>query len=323
MDLYQIVNNTMHTFLLLSLLVLRNACPAKAHGYVAQVSIDGEIYMGNVPNAQPSPSIVRQIDDISPVKGASNPYMNCGQAAQLAALVADANPGSQFQFWWKDGDGTNWPHDIGPIMTYMASCVGTTCDKYNSTNAEWFKIEETGLEPGNMTWYQQNIMDGWPANVTLPSNLEPGQYLIRHEIIALHLATELGGAEFYPSCTQVNILGNQTGTPTSNEEVTFPGGYSDTDPGIYDPTVFDTPVQYTFPGPPVATLVTSSSSTSSSSLSPYTIATPVSSGASTATPTATGQATCKIQVQQTLAVKKRHPGTLSRIMAVLIRGTHG
>lgn len=42
-------------------------------------------------------------------------------------------------------------------MTYMASCVSTTCDQYDSTNAMWFKIEETGLQPGNMTWYQQNI----------------------------------------------------------------------------------------------------------------------------------------------------------------------
>ena len=50
-----------------------------------------------------------------------------------------------------------WPHNIGPIMTYMTSCGDTTCDQYNSTNSEWFKIEETGLEPGNTTWYQQNI----------------------------------------------------------------------------------------------------------------------------------------------------------------------
>lgn len=127
------------------------------HGYVAQVSIDGKDYYGNLPNANPVPSIVRQINDVSPVKGASNPYLNCGQDAQLASLVANANPSSQLQFWWKGGDGSNWPHNIGPIMTYMAQCVGTTCDQYNSTNAEWFKIEETGLQPGNLTWYQQNI----------------------------------------------------------------------------------------------------------------------------------------------------------------------
>jgi len=127
------------------------------HGYVAQVAIDGKDYYGNVPNANPVPSIVRQIDDVSPVKGAANPYLNCGQDAQLASLVANANPGSQMQFWWKGGDGSNWPHNIGPIMTYRAQCVSTTCDQYKSTNAEWFKIEETGLQPGDIVWYQQNI----------------------------------------------------------------------------------------------------------------------------------------------------------------------
>jgi len=79
----------------------------RAHGYVAQVTIDGKVYTGNVPNAQPTPSIIRQINDISPVKGASNPYLNCGQDAQNAELVANANPGSRLQFLWLDGDGTN------------------------------------------------------------------------------------------------------------------------------------------------------------------------------------------------------------------------
>lgn len=140
-----------------SLAILALLPLVSGHGYVAQVAIDGTDYYGNVPNANPVPSIVRQINDVAPVKGASNPYLNCGQDAQLASVVANANPSSQLQFWWKGGDGSNWPHNIGPIMTYMAQCVNTTCDQYNSTNAEWFKIEETGLQPGNMVWYQQNI----------------------------------------------------------------------------------------------------------------------------------------------------------------------
>ena len=86
---------------------LANLPLVRAHGYVAQVTIDGKVYVGNVPNAQPTPSIVRQINDISPVKGASNAYLNCGQDAQKASLVANANPGSQVQFLWLDGDGTN------------------------------------------------------------------------------------------------------------------------------------------------------------------------------------------------------------------------
>ncbi|KAG1838359.1 glycoside hydrolase family 61 protein [Suillus subalutaceus] len=234
-----------------------------AHGYLAQVVIDGNNYYGNVPNAKPVPSIIRQINDVDPVMGASNPYLNCGQDAQLASLVANANPSSQLQFWWDGGDGGHWPHNTGPIMTYMAQCVDTTCDQYDSTNAEWFKIEETGLQPGNMVWYQQNIMNGWPANVTLPPTLAPGQYLIRHEIIALHDAVAMGGAQFYPSCTQVNIQGDQSDVAPASDEVTFPGGYSDDDPGIYDPTVFNRPVQYTFPGPPVVSFAAPVSNTSS------------------------------------------------------------
>lgn len=71
--------------------------------------------------------------------------------------------------------------------------------------------------------------------MTLPNDLAPGGYLIRHEIIALHLATSMGGAEFYPMCTQVTIGGSGSGAPS--QTVSFPGAYSDSDPGIYDPTV--------------------------------------------------------------------------------------
>jgi hypothetical protein len=95
-------------------------------------------------------------------------------------------------------------------------------------------------------------VNGSPVTLTLPANIAPGQYLVRQEIIALHLATTLGGAEFYPSCTQINVGGSQTGTP--NQTVLFPGAYSDTDPGILDPTVFNAGDTYIFPGPPVSNL---------------------------------------------------------------------
>src|ERR1700722_20027539 len=75
-----------------------------AHGFVWQVTINGELYMGNVPNANPSPSIVRQINNVAPVKGANNTYLNCGQDAQNASQVASANPGDVLTFNWRGGD---------------------------------------------------------------------------------------------------------------------------------------------------------------------------------------------------------------------------
>jgi hypothetical protein len=46
-----------------------------------------------------------------------------------------------------------------------------------------------------------------------------------------------GKAEFYPSCQQINVGGNGTGAPTPDELLSFPGAYSDDDPGIFTPDV--------------------------------------------------------------------------------------
>jgi len=68
----------------------------------------------------------------------------------------------------------------------------------------------------------------------------------------------MGKAEFYPSCQQINVGGSGTGVPSNDQLVSFPGAYSDNDPGIYTPNIFDSSVPYVFPGGPVATFVTSS-----------------------------------------------------------------
>ncbi|KAJ8453893.1 hypothetical protein ONZ51_g13343 [Trametes cubensis] len=230
-----------------------------APGYLAQVSIDGKAYAGNIPNNYQGPSPIRLVSDIGPVKGTSNPDMFCGLDAQLAELVVPANPGSSVAFQWSGGDHQKWPHNTGPLMTCMAKCEGTTCDKFNSTNAQWFKIDQAGKDPKDSSqWLQQDIMNGDSYTVTLPQDLPPGDYLIRHEIIALHLAVTMGGAEFYPSCTQVRVGGSGTGTPANT--VTFPGAYhdDDDDPGIFDPTVFDVGSKYVFPGPPISNLAAAS-----------------------------------------------------------------
>ena len=136
----------------------------------------------------------------------------------------------------------------------MAKCSGS-CSSYDSTNAEWFKISELGIEPNNSTWYMANIgaspcneptpsliwvictVAGMAANVTIPSTIASGNYLLRSELISLQLAMSMGGAEFYPGYIQLGIGGSGTGAPTSSEECTLPGCYSDSDPGIYDPNV--------------------------------------------------------------------------------------
>jgi Auxiliary Activity family 9 (formerly GH61) len=170
-----------HVLLLLSP-ILAFLPSATAHGFLTRVVIDGTTYTGNAPTdatTQTIDSPIRQIGDIGPVKGASNPYLNCGLAAQLATMVVPANPGSVVEFYWGDNNNENvtcflslpptpfanygrvvglqWPHNTGSIMTYMAACDTSTCDKFNGSTAKWFKIDQLGQKSDGSTWYLQDV----------------------------------------------------------------------------------------------------------------------------------------------------------------------
>jgi hypothetical protein len=85
---------------------------AAAHGIVTKVVIDGTTYKGPLPAdaagaSSNSASPIRQVADIGPVKGATNPDINCGLSAQLASMVVSANPGSSMEFYWGNPSGGN------------------------------------------------------------------------------------------------------------------------------------------------------------------------------------------------------------------------
>jgi len=308
----------------LYLLILLFVPFVAAHGYISILGIDGTPYNGQEPteDGQPTnPSVVRRISTIDPVKGANNSFLNCGQNGTAASLVASANPGSSLTFQWEAGGGEGWPHNTGPLMFYLANCGSTTCDQFDSTTAKWFKIGQIGLESDEVTWYQQNLKDGHAANVTLPSNIAPGNYIIRHEIIALHLANEMGGAEFYPSCSQLKISGSGTGTPSSDELVSFPGAYSDTDPGIYVPQIFNGPISnYPYPGPAVASFVVASTPGSGNDTTggatPSSTSKHTPTGVSSSGNNVSGQ--CRLKKQTAVALYPRH---FSRVMRKVLFGS--
>jgi len=224
-----------------------------AHGFVQDMTIDGKFIKGNGVGGPSNPSAIRQVFSQDPIKGADNRAINCGSGARPAALTVDTNPGSEMTFNWRTASGGKWPHNIGPMFTYMASCGEGTCDKFDAINAKWFKIQESG-KTNDGKWEQQDLMNGGVATAQIPGNLAPGNYLVRHEIIALHLATSVGGAEFYAGCVQVRVSGNEQGVPRRQDLVSIPGAYKDNDPGIFAPNVFDNNAKYVLPGPQVAVL---------------------------------------------------------------------
>jgi hypothetical protein len=70
----------------------------------------------------------------------------------------------------------------------------------------------------------------------IPSDIKPGTYVVRTELLALHAntptmkMTPVNGPEFYLHCFNVEIIGSGTATP---EGVTFPGAYKAGDPGLF------------------------------------------------------------------------------------------
>jgi cellulase len=84
-------------------------------------------------------------------------------------------------------------------------------------------------------------------NVKIPSDIAPGDYLLRAEVIALHTAGGAGGAQLYMTCYQLSVTGSGTATPPT---VSFPGAYKSSDPGILV-NIHSSMSSYTVPGPAV------------------------------------------------------------------------
>ncbi|KAF8713222.1 Glycoside Hydrolase Family 61, partial [Rhizoctonia solani] len=135
-------------------------------------------------------------------------------------------------------------HD-GPTIIYMAK-VDNAATAVGS-EASWFKVAETGLV--SKDYWGTDVMNANCGKVefTIPADLPAGNYLIRAEVIALHVAGSVGGAQLYMSCYQINVTGGGAASPAT---VKFPGAYSPTDPGILF-NIYGSYDSYTIPGPAV------------------------------------------------------------------------
>ena len=89
------------------------------------------------------------------------------------------------------------------------------------------------------------------ANTTIPKSTPNGDYLLRVEHIALHMASQANKAQFYLACSQITITGGGSGSP--GPLASFPGAYKSTDPGILVDLnkIASAPDSYQPPGPAV------------------------------------------------------------------------
>ncbi|KAG9047063.1 hypothetical protein FS837_003149 [Tulasnella sp. UAMH 9824] len=141
-------------------------------------------------------------------------------------------------------------HD-GPVIIYMAKASSTSVT--NVSGLSWFKIAQEGLisaQPSSQTYTWGT--DDLNANCgkfffKIPSDIAPGAYLLRAEVIALHVAGSSGGAQHYETCFQLQVTGGGSANPPG---VSFPGAYSLNDPGILF-NIYTSFTTYPIPGPTV------------------------------------------------------------------------
>ncbi|QRW02340.1 glycoside hydrolase family 61 protein [Ceratobasidium sp. AG-Ba] len=227
------------------------AAGANAHGYVAWIVADGKKYVGGVPGETHPDSPIRSISTINPYKDPKGPGQTCGLNAKAGKLTATVTAGSTLDLSWAEHKQQAWPHELGPLITYMAKVpAGKTAATVDPATLDFFKIQQTGQKTkGGLKWFVEDQMKlNTKYSVKVPLNLADGDYMMRHEIIALHLADKKGGAEFYASCFQLKVTGG-TGSGSPGPTAKFPGAYSATDKGIFTPGVFDKGFNYQFPGP--------------------------------------------------------------------------
>jgi len=225
---------------------------AAAHGGVISYIIGGTTYPGWQPYNSPTgqSTIGRPYSSYDPILTVSASTFACNDNGQAGAgqKSATVTAGSSITAKW-----SQWTHAQGPVMVYMAKCSGS-CTSSNSNSLSWFKIAETGLISGNLPngkWGTGDVMATLSYTSTIPKFIADGEYLIRHELLALHQANT---PQFYPECGQLIVTGGGGQSPPSRLTVKFPGGYAANHPGvlvdIYSQAA-QTITTYTVPGPAV------------------------------------------------------------------------
>ncbi|KAF1916491.1 glycosyl hydrolase family 61-domain-containing protein [Ampelomyces quisqualis] len=232
------------------------AATATAHGTTTGVTIDG-IFTGGFKldyyyakqNGGPIPEHIgwyaENLDNgfVEP-NSFNTADVICHKAASAEGssdTLAKVAAGGTVEFHW-----TVWPEShVGPVITYVAPYSGDVAS-VKKEDLKWTKIQADGYADGE--WAAINLIkNNNTAVVTVPENLAAGKYVFRHEIIALHGAGELNGAQSYPQCLNIEVTGSGTTVP---EGVAGTAIYTADEEGIiFNP--YAATIDYKIPGPPL------------------------------------------------------------------------
>ncbi|PSN68410.1 hypothetical protein BS50DRAFT_363216 [Corynespora cassiicola Philippines] len=225
------------------------AATVKAHGHVSGAVVDGQYYQGYDPSFQyqtPAPEVIGWSNPQGLDNGFVDPSMYgdvakiaCHKDATAGKKVAQVKAGGTIDLQW-----TTWPDShVGPVIDYLAKVDDATTT--DSASLNFFKIDEAGYD-GSEWAATKLIANNNTWTVTIPTSIADGQYVLRHEIIALHSAGDVGGAQNYPQCLNIEVTGGGSETPAG---VTADKFYTETDPGIQFSVYGGDLSGYQIPGP--------------------------------------------------------------------------
>ncbi|KAM0550585.1 hypothetical protein ACHAPJ_008843 [Fusarium lateritium] len=244
----------MPSFKTSSLLALASAAAqVAAHGHVDWLITNGVAYRGyDAPAFSWNPNI-------DPVVGwtngaTDNGYVEpnnfgdsdiiCHRAGRPGKGHVTVAAGDKITLQW-----STWPESHkGPVIDYLARCDGN-CESVDKTSLEFFKISAEGLIDMSLQsgkWAADALVaNGFAWTVQIPVDLAPGNYVLRHEIIALHGAGQPNGAQNYPQCFNLKVTGDGNLSPDGVKGTQL---YKSNDPGILF-NLYTSSLSYKIPGP--------------------------------------------------------------------------
>ncbi|KAI3323652.1 lytic polysaccharide monooxygenase [Xylariaceae sp. AK1471] len=219
---------------------------SSAHGFVSGVKVSGAwtagsdpvwyyYPVGTAPATAGWDSLNQDLGFVQPNSfGTSD--IACHKSATVGKNFVNVKAGDTITFYWN-----TWPDSHkGPAINYIAP-YGTSAG-----SLKWSKISQSSIVSGTTWVTDQMIANNFTLSATVPKNLKAGDYVIRHEIIALHGAGSVNGAQNYPQCLNLRVTGSGTVSPTSG--IVGTSLYKSTDPGIIF-NLYTSYTSYTYPGP--------------------------------------------------------------------------
>lgn len=223
-----------------------------AHGHVSTIKSGGKSYQGYDPSfayQDPVPEVpgwtAENLDNgfVAPDSFSSGDII-CHKSATPGKAYVEAAAGDDIEIQW-----STWPESHhGPVIDYLASCDGdcTTADK---TALSFVKTQAKGVVSGSSpgTWATDTLIsNNFTHTTTIPADLAAGNYVLRHEIIALHSASQENGAQAYPQCINLKVTGS--GSTKISDGTKGTALYTATDEGIMF-NLYTTFSSYPMPGP--------------------------------------------------------------------------